>query len=311
MRILRLPLLLMTLLVFISCSQEGPSSTTGQTEQESDTSDINSRTAESSLDLACEPDAEVLEENRLLIRELGLGVFIAADSTTYDEGLGQSHRLLIAMDLSNCEEVDRRLLPVNVSPDFPYYLADISYHRTRGVVAVKGLKTVLCYDLKSKTVFGPVGPEYKSKRELADAQSGNIQRLEIWEEYIIGYATDLGPFSFTIEADNSLKPYLPAVEFPDFGALFLVPTTDDRVQAIIPSMEDQPPYGFAIETLFEQPMELEGEPLALPPYYALLGQTANGKHVVVNIRNKKRMELPDNLNQASVDQVKNWLEEQF
>lgn len=267
----------------------------------------------SSIEEACKPDAEVLSGNSLFIRERGEAVFIGADSTTYDTGLGKSHRLFIVMDMEKCEEVDRKVLPVNESPDFPYQLADISYHRARDVIAIKGLKTVLCYDMKAGEVFGPVAPSYKNEREYADAQSGNIERLEIWEDFILGYATDMGAFVFVIEPNNSLTPYLPAVEVPGSGlayeSLFLIPTTEGKMQAIIPSMEDQPPYGFSVEALFEQPIALQGEPQAIPPRYGLLGRTPAGEQVVVDLQKKKRTELPANLKQASVEKIKQWLAE--
>ncbi len=313
MRNFRSGFFLIILSLFFSCGSETSTTnndTDGDLMVETDTASRNITTA---FNEDCKPKAKVLEGNSLLIRESGAAVFIGADSTTFDEGMGESHRLLIVMDMERCKEKDREILPVNVSPDFPYRLADISYHRMRDVIAVKGLKTVLCYDMKKQQVFGPVFPAFKNERELADAQSGNIERLEIWEDYIIGYATDLGAFVFVIEEDNSLTPFLPAVEFPgrglSYSSLFLIPTADGRMQAIIPSMEDQPPYGFSIEALFEQALELEGEAQAIPPRFGLLGRMPAGEQVVVDVWEKKQIALPDNIKKATVEEVRKWLEE--
>jgi hypothetical protein len=260
------------------------------------------------MDETCKPDAEILAGNSLLIRERGDAVFIVADSTSYDEEFGPSHRSLILMDMEKCEELDRKLLPVNISPDFPYQLADISYHRVRDVIAIKGLKTVLCYDLRSKEVFGPVEPSYKSEREYADAQSGNIERLEVWEDYLIGYATDMGSFAFVITGNNTLRPFLPAVEYSSNGlayqSLFLIPTADAKVQAIVPGIEDG---GFSIEILFEQPLELEGQPQAIPPRFGWLGRTPSGANIVVDVLQKKRVELPEDLEDAAMEEIEDWL----
>jgi hypothetical protein len=308
MKNLRFSFFFLMLVGLLSCGPDA-SAPGGETAQGGDVDSLTSRQA-TSLDESCKPDAAILDGNSLLIRERGEAVFIVADSLSYDEDFGPSHRSLVLIDLEKCEEVDRKLLPVNVSPDFPYQLADISYHRMRDVIAIKGLKTVLCYDLQSKEVVGPVEPSYKEERAYADAQSGNIERLEVWEDYLIGYATDMGAFAFVITADNTLSPYLPAIEYPGEGlayqSLFLMPTADGKVQAIIPSVGDD---GFSIAPLFGQPLELEGEPKAILPRFGWLGRTPAGEQVVVDVLQKERVELPEDLKNAAMEEIEAWLKE--
>ena len=296
-----------------SCGPDEPASDDNTEAPSQASEDSVDKSAMPEIISSCKPAAKVLDGNSLLVRERGLAVFIAADSSTYDSNLGDSHRLLITMDMVKCEEIDRQLLPMNISADFPYRLADISYHRLRKLIAIKGLKTVLCYDLMKKTILGPVYPQYKNEREYADAQTGNIQRLEIWEDYIMGYATDLGAFAFLMEDDNIIRPYLPVIEYSGDGlaegALFLIPTTDDKVQAIIPGMEDQPPYGFSIETLFEQPIELKGTPQKILSTYVILGKTSAGDQVLVDLKRKKRVDLPESLKRGTVEQIEKWIKE--
>jgi len=242
----------------------------------------------SELRLDCEPDARVLEGNRLIIRELGLGVFIGADSTTYDPDYGESHRLLMAIDLTDCSEADRHVLPVNETPDIAYTMADVNYHRVRQVIAIKGRKTIMAYDVKNKKILGPTEPSFLKERQYADAQSGNIERLEVWEDYLVGYATDLGAFVFRLTETPALVPKMPLVEIEGNGlayrSLFLIPLANEKYQAIIPSMADQPPYGFSIETVFEEPLafEVASDP-ELRGNVAKIGRTESGEEVVVDL----------------------------
>ncbi len=310
---MRKPILFFILpLIFLpfACNPTPPEGN-GKEEPEEKSSAADSVTTAPDID--CRPGGELLEGNRLLIRDRGLGAYIVADSTTYDENLGASHRLLVIMALDSCREVDRKLLPINLSPDVPYLLADVSYHRARQVIAIKGLKTIWGYDLRNRQLLGPKEPDFLNERTYADAQSGNILRLEVWEDYLLGYAADLGAFAFTLNEARQLQPYLPVAEFPLDGlayrSVFLMPATTGRLQAIIPMM-DLTAGDFRVKTLFEQPMELRERPQALAQPFVFLGKASEGEAIIVDLQKAERIELPAEMRSADLDRIERWLLQQ-
>ena len=160
----------------------------------------------------CEIDSEILEGNQLWIRDKETLVVITADSTTFDPDYGDSHRILEVYDTKTCERIERQTLPVNFSPDYPYYLAQMSYNNARQIVGIRGMSVVYAYDVESKAMLPELTPEYKAERYGEDAQSGLIRRLEVWEKYLIGYAQDYGAFVFDLSDAQDPKALLPFAE---------------------------------------------------------------------------------------------------
>ncbi len=301
--------LLLLSLFFNACdTNQQPERSTDELLESDDT---QAETSEILID--CKPDFEILEGNRLLIRDMGLAVFIGADSSTYDENFGEGHRVLITMSIKDtCEIIDRQILPVNDSPDIPYFFADISYHRTHQVIALKSLKKVLTYNLKTKKISDSVEPVFMNEREYADAQSGNIQRLEVWEDHLIGYAMDLGVFVFSIDQDGRLKSVLPLVEYQMeesiYSPLFLIQSENAQMQAIIPGVPNLPPYSYSIEPIFENPIAFRPDPQFIKGHYLVLGKKADGTQLLVDFEKRKRVELPDNISKGAIEDIEAWLQ---
>ena len=74
----------------------------------------------------CPIQGKTLKNNSLWLPEQSALVTISSDSSTFDEKFGDSHRILSIYDTNNCQPTLQLTLPINRSPDFPYYLADIN-----------------------------------------------------------------------------------------------------------------------------------------------------------------------------------------
>lgn len=164
----------------------------------------------------CSLKGKILHHNKVWLSKQERLISISADSTTYDPKFGDSHRILTIYNSTNCKPLFNWTLPINTSPDFPYYLADLTYNKNSHLVAIKGHQTIHCLDLNTNKILPPVRPSFKTKRTAQDAQSGALIRLELWEDYLIGFAQDMGTFVFKIDKNSTLRPVLPYAEFQVF-----------------------------------------------------------------------------------------------
>ena len=183
--------------------------------------------------------APIIENNLFEEQSMGLYILIKADSSTLDEQYGFSHRILEVYD-TNCTQLAREVLPINTSPDFPYYLAQKTYNRESHLIAIRGFNTIYLYSLTDKKMHPKLTPAFKTARGLTDAQSGMIEHIELWEDHLIGYARDFGGFVFDLRPQNGPKAVLPIAEYTnDNGnphSLFLLPSTGGY-QFIIPDYD--------------------------------------------------------------------------
>ena len=74
----------------------------------------------------CTFGGKVLDGNKIWLETAEAWVAIVADSATYDNDYGDSHRALKVLQGEDCKLAFSENLPVNFSPDYPYYLADIN-----------------------------------------------------------------------------------------------------------------------------------------------------------------------------------------
>ncbi len=264
----------------------------------------------------CEIAGEVLEDNTFWARREGILLAIVADSTTYDEDYGESHRVLLVYDTDNCQVVDRQELPVNQSPDFPYYLAPIVYNKLNKFVGISGFDQLYVYDTQNRRLLPPARPDFRTERELEDAQSGMIQWLEVWEDYIIGWAEDKGTFVFELSENGAPKAVLPYAEYQkemtEFESLFLLPSEGDSVQLLIPHY-DYSQNSFAINPLLDEPKPIAQ---AVPKsasndrYVILRGTDGSDQVYAIDLVDRKRMELPSNVAGQSNAQILEFLRKQ-
>lgn len=263
----------------------------------------------------CTPRGELLEGNKLWLRHSQVLISIVADSSTYDENFGESHRILRIYDTGSCNETLNLTLPVNRSPDFPYYLADINYNNTSKLVAIQGFDQVYSYDVEGEKLIPAMRPAFLTERELVDAQSGMIQRLELWEDYLVGYAQDLGAFVFDLRDKTKGRPVLPMAEFTrsgDYHSLFFLESESGKFQAFIPSYARETDV-FNINPLFQEPVSLSGQipRSARNNRFIVLNQTApeGPTPIAIDMQKRIRVELPADISDQKTQDILKWLRE--
>ncbi len=259
----------------------------------------------------CKIEGEVLEDNELWLKDQGKLVCIMADSSTYDANLGMSHRILEVFNTYTCKLEVKLTLPINTSPDFPYFLADINYNNNSKIVAIKAAKTVYCFDLTTKKMLPLLTPAFKTNRVVADPSSGTIIRLELWEDYLVGYAQDKGAFVFDLNGDKTPQPILPFAEFQlgetNFNSLFLLPSESDKYQAILPSFDWEEEV-FSINPIFKVPLEIQTtvQKSALDNPYIVLREKENNKALLVDMRAMKNKVIPEAFSTKTTKEILTW-----
>ena len=143
-------LLLPILLFTMSCGDPAPSSDSTTPNKnienpgDSTTKPLADESASKQKSLpdkhSCVPNGTILEDNQIWIRNHQLLVCIVADSVTKDIDFGESHRILDVYDTKDCKLVNRNILPVNNSPDYPYYLTPVTLFLV--------LRFIQCYTIK-------------------------------------------------------------------------------------------------------------------------------------------------------------------
>ena len=316
MRKIFLTLFQIGLIFLMGCGGDTPS--TGNTDTENSQADSTSI-----LDDSCNPDAytnrdcpirgNVLEGNKLVLPEKNLIAYIMADSTTYDNEYGDSHRILVLFNSETCEQADRITLPVNNSPDYPYYLARINYNNASNLLGIRGFDRVYCYDLEAKKLLPALKPKYLSERYGEDAQSGMIQRVEVWEQFLIGYAFDEGTFAFDLRDPSAPKSVLPFSEYAlsetSFASLFLFPTTNGGTQCLIPRY-DFDKSEFSINPLLSEPAELDTN---IPKsarnnrYLVIRMKDENKTPLAFDLEEYKKVNLPEDIAAKNTQAILEWM----
>ena len=315
-------LLALAITGFIACGTDAPS------DQGQDTTNTDSTTANTSADEYtdaspavrsshdCSVEGQVLEGNQLWLREKEILVAITADSATYDENYGDSHRIFKVYNTLTCEETDRQVLPINESPDFPYYIAEINYNNASQLVAIKGFKSVYCYDVEGQKLLPELKPEFKAERYSSDASSGMIARVEVWEKYLVGYAAEFGSFVFDLSNTQAPKAVLPFAEYeiPEegFATLFLLESGDKGVQAIMPSYdinEDE----FSANPLFAKPQKVNTNVPANARnnrYLVLREENESRTPIALDLQKHEQVTLPANIASQKTQDILKWMRSQ-
>ncbi len=261
----------------------------------------------------CQPGGEILEGNQFWIRELETLVVVKADSSTLDPDYGPSHRVLEIYDTKDCRRLARQVLPVNVSPDFPYYIAEITYNNTSRMLAIRGFSTIYLYDLANQSLLPVLEPKFLRERYGVDAQSGMIQRLEVWENYLIGYSQDYGSFVFDLSGRQAPKAVLPFGELESeekFYPIFLL-ASGGGYQAILPEY-DREADKFAINPAFTAPLQLnlDVQKSARNNRFLVLRQTDEAKTPqAFDLLKRKRVELPANVASQGTQAILAWMKQ--
>ncbi len=278
-----------------------------------DVSDSDIPTTYSNKD--CPIKGSFLTGNKLVLPEKQTIAYIVADSTTRDEQFGESHRILVVFDSESCKERGRVTLPINNSPDFPYYLAKINYNNSSNLLGIRGFDKIFCYDLENNKLLPELTPAYKLERYGEDAQSGMIQRIEVWEQFLIGYAMDEGTFAFDLRDPAAPKNVLPFAEYAinetTFASLFLFPSSDGGTQCLMPKFDIEKDE-FSINPLLDRPAEIDTNvpASATNNRYLVLKMKDNDKTpLAFDLQNYEKVDLPEDMTAKPVQEILKWMKE--
>jgi len=199
----------------------------------------------------CKPSGTVLEDNTFWAKDANTLICVMADSTTNDTEFGDSHRVLEIYDTKDCKLITRKTLPVNISPDYHYYLESKTYTDKNKIVGIPGIDFIFLYDVENKKLIERLDPKFLNKREAMDAQSGTPMGMESWENYILGFAKDLGGYCY----NDKLKPVLPVAEYLNqetaaYHSLFLLNDGNGKYMAIFPTI-DADGFRMELKTIFK------------------------------------------------------------
>lgn len=253
----------------------------------------------------CKLAGSVLEGNMFWAGSDDRFVVISAEKETEDKELGESHRVLTVYD-GSCKQLFREVLPVNFSADYPYYLSEITYNKVSRQVGIRGWYNFYLLDLTTLKLSAALTPKFLNERFAEDAQSGSIKRLELWENYMIGFAASKGPFVFDLANPAKPSAVLPHAEFAivkgeQYNSLFLLKSTDkdNGYQAFLPEY-DYEKEAFSLNILFEKPMNFD--PFINKSFknnrFILLKEKKDGAGTVphaVDMQQRKIIDLPADL----------------
>jgi len=314
MRFLLQIALIVTCLGIISCGQNASS------EQGNDNADTGMDTsATTNRSLTALPDTHtcalrgsILQGNQFWIREQQVLVAIVADSTTYAKDLeAEGHRILEIYDTKDCSQILRQTLPVDQSPDFPYYIAEPTYNNVAQMVAVRGSTSIYVYDIANRRLLPKLTPKFQTKRESIDAQSGMIQHLEMWENFMVGYSQDYGAFVYNISNKQTPEAVLPFGEYKiadgDFGSMFLLASANGGVQGIVPQF-DRNTGEFSVNPILDKPTNMDATVTksAKNNRYLVL-RDANSNAIGVDLQTHKRIDLPADVVTKPTQEVLTWM----
>ncbi len=301
---------LFLLLLVVACQNEKPSQEEPPISKEATKTEVEKiDELELKLRSDCRFEGEILEGNRKKLDLFHQEMVIAATSSTQDVDFGESHRAIQVIDLLDCTTVFEEELPVNRSPDFPYYFTKINYNNTNHVVAIKGFDQMYCYNVIEKKLLPVLKPSFKQNRELVDAQSGRIMTLELWENYMIGFAQDQGAFVFDLTDLSNIQAIKPFCEYQfqgtdRFSSLFLLKSADGKTQLLFPDYDYESDQ-FNLNPLFNAPVSLDGQKrfTSDDQQFAILWKTGKNTPFAVDLKTQKLETIPPALQTASPSKI--------
>jgi len=249
----------------------------------------------------CKLSGKVLNKNQLWLKEHQQLFCIAATKSTKDKQFGNSHRMVQVIG-ADCNLLFEQELPVNRSPDFPYYIADINYSHQNRLIAIKGFDKIYCYDAERKKMLAPLQPQF-ANAELIDAQSGRILHLELWEQYLVGFAQDLGTFVFDLNEPEKASPVIPMTA--NTASLFALSSEDNLVQIIAPRYDIQKKT-FEVNPLLEEPEAIDTQTTILDNQKKYAIVSAADKKILIDLSKQTSRVIPNNIQNKKDKEIFNW-----
>lgn len=263
----------------------------------------------------CKVETEVYEGNQQWFRGKNTLVAITADESTFDEALGASHRVLVAYNTEDCSEIFREVLPISVSADYPYYLTPIDSIRGE-LVGVQGTDRLYVFDVTNNVLSPVLNPDFKSNRQLDDAQSGAIVGMETWGRYLIGYAEDKGAFVYNLTIPKSPKQENAFAEYKQedgsFASLFLLKEKGDNMQAVLPEY-NMNQRQFALNPLLAEATEISQQvnKNALDNRFIVLRTKDEARTpIAIDMEKNTRVEIPSDMKEKSTQEIIEWMKKQ-
>jgi len=178
-----------------------------------------------------------------------------------DTSHGGAFRKLVVLSDKNCSLQDERVLPSDVDQPIDYRLADLKYNSAFHFLGISGNGSIYCYRLDSLSLAGPFEPKFIHPTIGEDAQSGQIVRLELWEEFLVGYSEDYGPFAFDLRHLPQAEPISPFREWQTeqgrYHSLFLFPGNQEGYYQPIVPIYDQQTRTINLEIFFPEPVAID------------------------------------------------------
>lgn len=322
MKVSGIALLFFLMLSLVACtgdsSSQYPESTDATTADTSGNSTETDNTAPAVTKPDCAVPGKVLEGNTFWASQENLLVALSADKETEDPNLGESHRILQVFDGNTCEQVYKKVLPVNFSADFPYYLSQITYNNISKLIAIRGFDKFFVFDLSNQKLSGPFLPKFLNERFVDDASSGSITRMEVWENYLVGFAASMGAFVYDMSNPSSPEAVLPVAEYEldkgiRYNSLFLLKSVDEKdvYQALLP-MYDTEKQAFKFNPLFDKPLKIS---LNIPKTfrnnrYIVLKELLGGNEsrpIAIDMVKMKKVELPADVAAKKDTEIIEWM----
>ncbi len=263
----------------------------------------------------CRPDSGLLEGNYFHSHPYGT-VVLVREYRDGDEAGTAAHRLLSVLDDEACRPVLEMPLPALSGPDFPYFLAQVNYNHVVGKLAVRGTDRFFVVDLAARSLSGPFFPPVPADWAAADAADGNLTRLEVWEQYLVGWMGSSGSFVADLTTGGT-PTYLPPLatyrlddRYP--ADLFLLPSYPDgnRYHAVLTGFD--PVSGSpTLSVLFEQPRRLVPQLPAGARNNRFLvlssGSGSGAPPVAIDMAVGESVALPDSVARLPTQALLRWL----
>ena len=312
-------LLLVLFFSFASCTSDPTASNTGSENNNEETQatedDVVVDTTPSLSPPDCIVKGQVLEGNTLWIPEMDMLAVIKADESTTEDEI-PSHRIFELLDGRSCDVKFTETLPENVSPDFPYYLANIQYNKGSHLLGIQGYYDIYICDLDNNNKLSKLKPEFYNERMYDDPQSGMVRRIEVWEDYLLGYAQDVGAFVFDLSDEDNPKAIIPFAEWQNmddakFHSLFLLPT-EKGYQGIMP-IYNVDEGKFILNPIFETAQNIS---LNLPKnvrnnkQLVLRNADNADKAYAIDLEKRKLVNLPQDIATKKTQEIIKWMKTQ-
>jgi len=306
-------LLLFSMLIFLGCeskpseASQAPVDATNSPSEATSTSPNPSKNIPQSFQTKqlptkheCTAKGKLMEGNELFIPNEQLWACIVADDITRDSDFGDSYRILDVYDTKDCKRISRKVLPINNSPDFPWYIFEKTFEEKNKVLCTSGFEFTYCFDVENRSLLPQMAPKYLLPREAMDAQSGMPLGMRVYENYLFGCVRDFGFYAFDLSNKKAVKNFLPAAEYHlkaenVYHSFFLLPLNNNTYQAILPTI-DQNTGAIAFTPLFQHPMQINpviAKNVQNNRFQIFKNEDAkNDSRIAIDLLKKKQIALP-------------------